>query len=372
MNICICVNTLSYAMGGVSTHILDLCKQFSAHATIEKIVVCCDGGEHIPALSVIPKVIYYRLPFEKYGLSFQGVCKGYRELRRIVSSEQISIIHVHSQRILPSAHLIKIRLGVPYLWTNHIDAIPNQRVFRCMCALMRFPVISVSQELRNMMICKYHCNPQKVFAVNNGIDLDEFDPLRDDEITRLEHEYAIDRSKTPYIISLLSRVTYVKGHKILLQAIARCRYREQIHIIFAGHTYPESEAYRNEVQLLAKHEGIRTTFLDWSKPREVFGVSDLFVLPSLYEGFALVCIEALAMGCAVLRSRTPGWQEMQDFVGIFEKGDVDGLSEMIENAIKHDFFPDKTAIGYKRVREEFTKEHCANETLAVYERILNS
>lgn len=63
---------------------------------------------------------------------------------------------------------------------------------------------------------------------------------------------------------------------------------------------------------------------------------------------------------------------MQDFVGIFEKGDVDGLSEMIENAIKHDFFPDKTAIGYKRVREEFTKEHCANETLAVYERILNS
>lgn len=219
MNICICVNTLSYAMGGVSTHILDLCKQFSAHATIEKIVVCCDGGEHIPALSVIPKVIYYRLPFEKYGLSFQGVCKGYRELRRIVSSEQISIIHVHSQRILPSAHLIKIRLGVPYLWTNHIDAIPNQRVFRCMCALMRFPVISVSQELRNMMICKYHCNPQKVFAVNNGIDLDEFDPLRDDEITRLEHEYAIDRSKTPYIISLLSRVTYVKGTKYFFKPL---------------------------------------------------------------------------------------------------------------------------------------------------------
>lgn len=372
MNICICVNTLSYAMGGVSTHILDLCKQFSSCVEIEKIVVCCDGGEHIPALLAIPKVVYHQISFDQYGLSFRGVCKGYRELRKIVSSEQISIIHVHSQRILPSAHLIKVCFGVPYLWTNHIDAIPNQRVFRCMCALMRFPVISVSQELRNMMICKYHCDPQRVFAVNNGIDLDEFEPLRGSEVANLECEYAIDRSKTPYVISLLSRMTYVKGHKILLQAIARCQCREQIHVIFAGHTYPENEDYKNEVELLAECEGIRTTFLDYSKPREVFGVSDLFVLPSLYEGFSLVCIEALAMGRAVLRSRTPGWQEMQDYVGIFEKGDVNGLREMIEDAIKLKFFPDKTAMGHKMVREVFTKEYCASETLAIYEKIINS
>ena len=80
-----------------------------------------------------------------------------------------------------------------------------------MCKLMRFPIISVSQELRSMMINEYGCDGKRVHVVNNGIDLDEFSPLSQNERTLLEQRYGIDRRKKPYVISLLSRGITCKG-----------------------------------------------------------------------------------------------------------------------------------------------------------------
>lgn len=375
MNICICVNTLGYAMGGVSTHIIDLCKQYSAREDIDKIIVLlivlCDGGELVNLLGSISKVQYFRIPFDQTGFSIKGIISNYKLVNRIVKSEKIDIVHIHSQRILPIGYLIKLFSGIPYLWTNHIDAIPEKRVFKLMCKLMRFPIISVSQELRNMMMKEYGCNGQYVYVVNNGIDLDDFNPLSQDETALLETKYGIDRKNKPYVISLLSRITPIKGHMVLLKAIADSPYKEKIKVIFAGHTYPTEEQYKYELQSFSEMQGIDLTFLDYSKPRDVFGVSDLFVLPSLYEGFPLVCIEALAMKCAVLRSRTPGWQELEDYVGIFEKNDVNRLRELMNESIENDFYPEKTNTGYMAVKSRFTKETCAAQTINVYRKLIN-
>lgn len=157
----------------------------------------------------------------------------------------------------------------------------------------------------------------------------------------------------------------------MLKAIADSPYKEKIKVIFAGHTYPTEEQYKYELQSFSEAQGIDLTFLDYSKPRDVFGVSDLFVLPSLYEGFPLVCIEALAMKCAVLRSRTPGWQELEDYVGIFEKNDVNRLRELINEAIENDFYSEKTNTGYMAVKSRFTKETCAAQTINVYHKLIN-
>lgn len=370
MNVLLCVNTLDYSMGGVSTHILDLCKQYSQMNEVNKVIVCCDGGEHIPALKEIKKVRYMEVPFAHNGMNLAGVWNSYRALWEGICNENIDIIHVHSQRILPVAHLIKVFHKIPYLWTNHIDAIPNPKVFRIMCRFMGFPIISVSQQLRNMMIDEYGCSPDRCYVVNNGTDLEKLQPLNEEERKALELNYHIDRSKTPYVICLLSRIVYVKGHMILLKAINKLPEKKLIKVIFAGHTYPTEVEYRQNLEAFSSENGIDAEFLDYSKPRDVFGVSDLFVLPSLYEGFALVCIEAFAMGCAVIRSRTPGWQEMQAWAEIVEKNDVDGLAEMIHKVINNGFNKEKTLAGQNAVLTIFTKENCAINTLNVYRRLL--
>lgn len=372
MNIAICVTQLSYAMGGVSTHILDLCKYYSSSTEIDNIILCCEGGEHISKLDLLVKVKYYSVNFESNGMNLKGVYKSYKEFYSAIKKENIDLIHVHSQRIIPVCQLIKLIHRIPYIWTNHIDAVPQEKTFKMFCRLFRFPIISVSIELRNMMIKQYNCNPNKVFVVNNGTDLDELTPLNIDEKSNLEKRWDINREKTPYVICLLSRMFYVKGHMTLLKAINMIPNKEQIKVIFAGHTYPNDISYRNSLIEYSRDNNIDLKILDFSKPRDVFGVSDLFCLPSIYEGFPLVCIEALACGCAVIRSRTPGWQEMQDYVEIVEKNDIEGLSHKIQLAIENGFNKEKTLRGQKAVRERFTKENCALNTIEIYKKFLKS
>ena len=300
-------------MGGVSTHILDLCRQFAINEEINKVVVCCDGGELIQELNKIPRITYVELPFVKSKWSFYEIGKLYNALLGVIRRENIDMVHVHSQRILILTWLIRLFHRIPFLWTNHIDAIPNRKLFKVMCLIMRFPIISVSIELRNMMVNQFHCNKNRVYVVNNGIDLDSYIPLSDSEKFCLEKQLDINRKETPYVICLLSRVVPIKGHMILLKAVANLEEKDKIKILFAGHTYEDQQNYKETLIQFAHDNHINVSFLGFSNPRDIFGISDLFVLPSLYEGFALVCIEALVMGCAVIRSDTHGWQEMAEW-----------------------------------------------------------
>lgn len=370
MNVLICVNTLNYGMGGVSTHIMDLCKGYSTSNVIEQVILCCDGGEHIDTIKSVEKLEYIQIPFHDYGLSFMGILYGYSKLKKIVKKYGIDIVHVHSQRIIPQAYLLKLLDKVPFIWTNHIDAIPNEKMMKFMCRTMKFPIISVSQQLKNMMVEKYKCNSNKVYVVNNGIDLSRFAPLTDREKAETEKRYSINREQTPYVISLLSRINEGKGQDRLLKAISLSSYKSKIKVIIAGHTYSTTEKYKQQLEEYARLNQIDTCFLDFSNPREVFGVSDLFVLPSRYEGFALVCIEALAMGCAVIRTRTPGYQEMQKWTEIVEIDDVLDLSRKIDEAIENDFNKEKTKLGRDSVFTLFTKEKCAENTLNVYKKVI--
>jgi len=337
---------------------------------IEKVLVCCDGGEHVDVLREIPKVLYVRTPFSGYIHSPKKLFQSFKVMKKAVKDYEIDIIHVHSQHVLPMAHGIKLQLGIPYLWTNHIDSIPSPKIFKIMCGIMRFPVISVSQEMRNMMIQYFGCKPQRCYVVNNGTDLDLLQPLSDAERCALEEELSINRLITPYVICLLSRMTPVKGHMQLLQAVNQLEEKDRIKIIFAGHTYPQDEAYRRELISFCRDNQIDTEFLDFSSPRDIYGISDLFVLPSFHEGFPITIIEALSMECAVIRSRTPGWQEMEPWTEIVEKNDVAGLAAMIHQVIASGFNREKTLAGQKAVKELFSKERCADSTVRVYQQIL--
>lgn len=368
MNILICVTSLNYAMGGVSSHILDLCRYYNDCDEVKKVIVCCDGGEHIPSLSSLPKVTYIYIPFWETGI--KKVFSQYKTLLGIVKKEKIDIIHSHSQRILPILHFIKLFTGTPYLWTNHIDAIPQEKVFKAMCRIMRFPLISVSHQLRDMMIEKYKCNPEKCFVVNNGININDFKPLDDAEKNFLYKKYKINKKERPYVISQLSRLTPIKGQRQLLEAIAKIPEKDKIHVLLAGDISSETEEYAQSLVAFAAQNSISLELLGFSKPREIFGVSDLFVLPSIFEGFAIVCIEAVMMDCAVIRTCTPGWQEMEDWLDVVDINDSLQLQNAISSAINNDFNKEKIVKGKCDVLKNFTKESCGCKTLAVYKKIL--
>lgn len=78
----------------------------------------------------------------------------------------------------------------------------------------------------------------------------------------------------------------------------------------------------------------------------------------------------MAMGCAVIRSKAPGWHEMADYADIIEIGDAEALRRRIEDAVRNDFYPDRTKRAQEAVRLKFTKEVMCEKTVDVYRKIM--
>lgn len=110
-------------------------------------------------------------------------------------------------------------------------------------------------------------------------------------------------------------------------------------------------------------------FLGFQDPRNVFGICDISVLPSIYEGFSLTCLESLAMGCPVIRSNTPGWSDMFEITRVFEKKNVDELTRHLLFAYyNREEMKKMGEAGKRKVEEQFTIGHQTEETIVVYKR----
>lgn len=365
MNILIAATHMRRSNGGVCTHIIDLCKEF---APVHNVVLIADGSDYDDVLANIPNLTYIQLPLNLITKSLSVSIGCFRRILRIVKQYNINIVHLHSQRLVPFAWILYMFTKVPFLWTNHIDAIPNEKVFVWMCRLFRFPIISVSSDLKKMLEGRIrHGN---ICVVHNGIDVARFEPLSAEECDRIKAEYNIDDKS--FVIAEVARITHVKGQHMLVRAIRTVLSKHPdwtIKVLIAGSG--NTDWLQEQVLDYADSNKIDCTYLGFCDPREIYGISDLAVLPSIYEGFSLSSIEALAMGCPVIRSKTPGYADMEEIVLGHETGDVNDLADKIEYAFLHtDEMRRMAQQGRNSANGIFTKESMARNTMAVYERIL--
>lgn len=134
--------------------------------------------------------------------------------------------------------------------------------------------------------------PEKVFTIPNGVNLDRFHPANGD---RKNH------------VLFVGNLTENKGVRYLIEAfpyVLSCIPDVRLIVIGGG---PQKESF----EAAARRQGIadRVIFLGSKSPQEVadwMRSSQLFVLPSLSEGFGVVLLEAMASGLPCIGTRTGG------------------------------------------------------------------
>lgn len=102
----------------------------------------------------------------------------------------------------------------------------------------------------------------------------------------------------------------------------------------------------------------------------LYNAADLFVYPSLYEGFGLPPLEAMACGTPVITSNTSSLPEVVGDAGVMiDPYDVDGLAKaMFEVLTNEGLREDMRKKGLKRAKL-FSWEKTAKETLKIYEEV---
>lgn len=166
-----------------------------------------------------------------------------------------------------------------------------------------------------------------------------------------------------------------RPHKNLLAligALARIPARDRPVLVLAGYPTKHEEELRARAQTLGLDDDVR--FPGWLSNAEVEGlwaIADAFVFPSLYEGFGLPVLEAMARGVPVACSNASSLPEVAgDAALLFDPHDEAAIAETVERLLCDPALAEHLiAAGRLRVRE-FTWERTARATIDSYMRAL--
>ncbi len=186
--------------------------------------------------------------------------------------------------------------------------------------------------------------------------------------TEFKKRHSLERS---YILAV-STIEPRKNIKTLLKAFAGIKDKIEHDLLLVGSYGWKSKDVPELIHDLKINDRVKFTgFLDFEDLPTAYSGADLFVYPSLYEGFGLPPLEAMACGCPVITSNAASLPEaVGDAAVKINPHSVEELSnaivELVMDSNKTNKLKDK---GMEQVKK-FSWERCAEETVSVYRQVL--
>jgi glycosyltransferase involved in cell wall biosynthesis len=230
-------------------------------------------------------------------------------------------------------------------------------------------VTADSENTRNEVATLLDVPPDRIAVVYGGVDA-RFRPITDDlalEAARLKYGLFF-----PFIL-YVGTIEPRKNLARLLKAYTQLREQHRIHhrlVIAGGLGWLYQDVLRDIDDLAAEHEVVFLGRVPDDDLPLLYSLSDLFVFPSLYEGFGLPPLEAMACGRAVVCSNTSSLPEVVGDAGVLVSPlDVDGLADTVAELLAD---PERRAVlgarGVERARG-FTWQNSARRMIEIYRRL---
>jgi glycosyltransferase involved in cell wall biosynthesis len=145
--------------------------------------------------------------------------------------------------------------------------------------------------------------------------------------------------------------------------------KEEVHSL-----HPENRSFREFLDKYKDAKNInRVGFVSNKELVGIFNLATLYCQPSLYEGFGLPVLEAMACGAPVVASKTQALVEVaQDAAYYFDPKDSDDMAKKIKKAMENDDLRDDLIKRAKGIVEKYSWEKSAQDTIGVYRHVCES
>jgi glycogen synthase len=210
----------------------------------------------------------------------------------------------------------------------------------------------ITNRADQVIVCSFYMREQvadifgvpddRIAVIWNGIDPGDLRPHPGPELERLRAQFAAPDEK---LVLLIGRLVYEKGFQLALEAMPSLIGRlPGTRFLVAGSGTHEQELRRQADELDLMEHG---TFLGWMGDdvlHSLYTIADVCVVPSLYEPFGLVALEAMASGCPCIVADTGGLREVvpHEEAGLrFTARDPDSLVEMVERVFNDNDLRDR-------------------------------
>ena len=232
-------------------------------------------------------------------------------------------------------------------------------------------VIACSHYMREQIADIFGVEEERVTVIPNGIDPDDLQPQDPEELRRLRSEFAAPDEK---LVLLIGRLVYEKGFQLALEAMPRMiEEAPGTRFLVAGSGTHEAELHKQAEELGLMEHG---TFVGWIGDdvlHSLYKIADLTVVPSIYEPFGLVALEAMASGCPCIVADTGGLREVvpHEEAGLrFTAHDPEALADVAVRVLCDDKLGRRlVAEAYEHLRR-FDWADVAERTAAVYADLL--
>jgi glycosyltransferase involved in cell wall biosynthesis len=234
-------------------------------------------------------------------------------------------------------------------------------------------VIAVSEATRRDVIDLLRVKPERVSTVHNGVG-EQFKRLSDEAKERFARDKEIAGRVILYVGTLEPRKNLVT----LLQSFSSFAEEpgfEDVTLAIGGSKGWYYEEIFAEAERLELAKRGRVRFLGRVPDQELplwYNIATIFVYPSVYEGFGLPALEAMACGTPVITSNTSAFPEVVGEAGILlDPHDPHAWTQAMKRLLE-----DKRAaqeLGSRGIAQarNFSWERAARETAAVYRRVLS-
>jgi len=297
----------------------------------------------------------------------------------LAQENSYDLIHGHDWLVAKAAAGLAERLDIPYVTTVHatehgrhqgwVKDEPQAHIHATerWMAQRADAVIVCSYYMRGHVADIFDIDERRVAVIPNGVDPSELRPSGD--LQALRREFAEPHEK---LVLLVGRLVYEKGFQLALDALPGVIAKVgDARFLVAGSGTHEGELKAQAARLGLDEHG---TFLGWIGDdvlHSLYRIADLCVVPSIYEPFGIVALEAMASGCPCIVADTGGLREVVpggERVGLrFNGGDAEHLGVMIERLLVDDQLCDRLVTEASEHVLSFDWDDIAVRTRGIYD-----
>jgi glycosyltransferase involved in cell wall biosynthesis len=244
----------------------------------------------------------------------------------VAKTKEFDIIHAHDWHTYKAGIAAKRQSGKPlvvHIHATEFDRSGENNINSFVYEIEREgmmtadAVFAVSEWTRRIVIEKYGISAEKVFVVHNALEKNTKD---------IERKKAVKEK----IVTFLGRVTFQKGPEYFVETAKKVLEKdENVRFVIAGDGDMMPHIIDRVAELGISDRFHFTGFLRGDDINKMFGMSDVYVMPSISEPFGISPLEAMQAHVPVVISRQSGVSEVLQYAIKVDFWDINAMADAI-------------------------------------------